>query len=764
MCGMKRCLFAPLLLWLCIVAMASATQDSTLALRPKVGLVLSGGGARGAAHVGVIRLLEEMQLPIDYVAGTSMGAIVGALYAIGYTADEMDSLLMTQNWKVLLSNDIPRTMQPYVQRENKKYYQVNVPYENNAPYENSVRYQDAGFKVRKTSLRTFPKVLARPGLIDGQNLLNEFAKLTFAYHDSIAYSEFPHPFACVAADLVTGEGVVLDHGYLAESMRASMSIPGVFYPVYRGQQVLVDGGVVNNYPVDVARAMGADIIIGVELNTSTPNSDELHSFAAIFERLIGTLGTELHTKNVRHTDILIQPPVKRFPVMGFDTLNLRQLIDIGYHTALQCKPQLDSLQQLLHSGSQPEASRVSSLPADTSLIQIQGIEVVGYDHATMLSLLAQYGIEERSVVTLGALGTAIERIYGMGTFSTVQYHLTGSQSDTLRLGVTANPANQVELGLRIDSEDAAAALLNVGIDRLKLSGPKLDLLSRLSINPWVMLRVAYAWPKVLQLNASVKYWFSDVNRFYDKSSHAFNYHFYGSDVYLSNLLSQSYALRVGARYDYFLVRNLERSELSDHSYTHSQSHDSYTSLYLQLCNDLYDAAYLPTEGYAYGVELGYNLNNRGRERSPFWSLQGNVSAVIPLGNTTALHPACYGRLLFGDDIPLVYGNAMGGYLPGRYMRQQMPFVGLMGSEFADRHLGIFRLDVRQRLFPDTYLLGIVNYAYSTDSFSAMWRGQGVWGIGVQVAYDTTIGPLLLCGHWSDRYHRFGAYFSFGFEF
>ena len=761
---MKRFLLTPIVLWLCIVALAHAEQDTTSALRPKVGLVLSGGGARGAAHVGVIRLLEEMQIPVDYVAGTSMGAIVGALYAIGYTADEMDSLLMVQNWKILLSNDIPRTMQPYAQRVNKMRYQVNVPYENNAPYENSARYQDAGIKVRKTSLRTFPKVLARPGLIDGQNLLNEFSKLTFAYHDSLAYSTLPHPFACVAADLVTGEGVVLDHGYLAESMRASMSIPGVFYPIYKGHQVLVDGGVVNNYPVDVARAMGADIIIGVELNASTPTSDELHSFAAIFERLIGTLGTELHTYNLRHTDILSQPSVKRFPVMGFDTLNLRQLVNIGYQTALQSKPQLDSLKQVINCFPHHEVSPVSVLPSDTTQIQLQGITIAGYDQGTMLSLLAQYGIEEGGMVTVEALSAAIERIYGMGTFSSVQYHLIGGHADTLQLSVTANPENQVELGLRIDSEDAAAALLSVGVDRLKLEGPKLDLISRLSINPWVMLRVAYAWPKVLQLNASVKYWFSDVNRFYDKSSHAFNYHFYGSDVYLSNLLSQSYALRVGARYDYFLVRNLVRSELSDHSYTHSQSHDSYTSLYLQLRNDLYDAAYFPTGGYAYGVELGYNINNRGRTKSAFWSLQGEASTVIPLGNTTALQPACYSRLLFGSSIPLVYGNALGGYLPGRYMRQQIPFVGLMGSEFMDHHLAVFRLGVRQKLFPDTYLLGIVNYAYSTDSFSAMWSGQGVWGLGVQLAYDTTIGPLTLCGHWSDRYHRLGAYFSFGFEF
>ena len=266
--------------WLCSTFAGHAHHKSdSVVSRPKVGLVLSGGGARGAAHVGVIRLIEEMQLPIDYVAGTSMGAIIGALYATGYTADEMDSLLMAQDWKMLLSNDIPRKMQPYALRIAKKRHQLNIPYRNSVPADNSVHYQDADIKVRRNGLRAFPKMLARPGLIDGQNLLNEFTRLTFVHHDSVSYSQLPRPFACVAADLVTGEGVVLDHGYLAESMRASMSIPGVFYPVYKGNQVLVDGGVVNNYPVDVARNMGADIIIGVELNTGVSTVSELHSFS-----------------------------------------------------------------------------------------------------------------------------------------------------------------------------------------------------------------------------------------------------------------------------------------------------------------------------------------------------------------------------------------------------------------------------------------------------------------------------------------------------
>lgn len=773
---MNRVRLIILLMWLCMVSVCHAQRrvETTVAERPKVALVLSGGGARGAAHVGVIRLIEEMQIPIDYVAGTSMGAIVGALYAIGYTADEMDSLLMTQDWKMLLSNGVPRYMQPYAQRIAEQRYQVNIPYANSVRTESTARYRDAGIKVRRSSERAFPKVLARPGLIDGQNLLNTFTELTIAYHDSMSYEAFPRPFACVATDMVTGDAVVLDRGYIAESMRASMSIPGVFYPIYKDSMVLVDGGVVNNYPVNVARDMGADIVIGVDLNTGTITVDELRSFTGIFERLIGTMGAELRRRNLRDTDVLIMPKVGKFPVMGFDTLRLSQLIEIGYQTALQSKPQLESLKNRLALLAAPVEDKACSM-ADSALLEsptqqewnkpfIDQIVVRGAERDDIIALLAQYDIAEGAPFDESILTDAIERIYGLGTFSSVRYHLSGKGPYVLEILVSSNPLNQVELGLRLDSEDAAAALFSIGVNRLKLTGPKLDLTTRLSINPWIEAHAAYAWRRMPQVNVALKYWFSDVNRFYNKSDHAFNYHYYGSDLYLSDVFSRNYDLRLGARYDYFLVHDLYREELPERSYTDTESHDSYVGLYASLRNNLFNAAYLPTSGYAYGLEAVYNIKNRSREGSNFWTLQANASAAISLGNTTVVQPAVYVHMLFGESVPFVYGNNIGGYLAGRYTRQQIPFVGLTGCEFTERQLAVLRVELRQQLSSDLYLSGIANYAHSSDKLSRPLEGHGIWGFGGGLIYNTTVGPFSLYGHWNDMHHRFGAYFSFGYEF
>ena len=581
--GMKsvRILVISICLCMAIVGRAQQYVDTMLVSRtPKVALVLSGGGARGAAHIGVIRLIEELQIPIDIVTGTSMGAIVGALYAIGYTADEMDSLLMTRDWKMLLSNGVPRQIQPYSMRMAERSYQVNIPYEEDMRTEGNARYRDAGIRVRRNSERTFPKVLARPGLIDGQNLLNEFTTLTIAFHDSVSYDTLPRSFACVATDLVTGEAVVLNRGFLAESMRASMSIPGVFYPIYRDSMVLVDGGVVNNYPVDVARAMGADIVIGVDLSTGTTSPTTLRTFPSIFERLISTMGAEARRRNIRDTDVLIRPLVSGFPVMGFDTLRLRKLVDIGYETALLSQTELqDVKEQIFLASVQADSQAVTSPLAELSdRFNLSNIVIEGIDSTMMLSLLAQQGIEAGTMVAVDSLYKAIERIYGMGTFSSVQYHLLGKGPYTLKLEVTPNPKNQVELGLRLDSEDAAAALFSIGINRLALSGPKFDLTTRLSINPWIEGHIAYAWYNLPQINGAMKYWFSDVNRFYNKSNHAFDYHFFGTDVYLSQLFSRQYDGRVGMRYDHFQIRGIHTEELPENSYVNTEHYSTYVGL------------------------------------------------------------------------------------------------------------------------------------------------------------------------------------------
>ena len=209
--------------------------------RRKVGVVLSGGGAKGMAHIGVLKVIERAGIPVDYVVGTSMGAIVGGLYSIGYDATTLDSLVRRQDWRYLLSDMVEPRNQSMREKYNQSTYLLSRPI------------------IRSTGL------VAEGGLISGHNLANLFSWLTVGYHDSISFDNLPIPFACVATDMVDYSEVVFRSGWLSQAMRASMAIPGVFTPVRIDSMVLVDGGLKNNYPVDVARDMGADVIIGVTL-------------------------------------------------------------------------------------------------------------------------------------------------------------------------------------------------------------------------------------------------------------------------------------------------------------------------------------------------------------------------------------------------------------------------------------------------------------------------------------------------------------------
>lgn len=288
-------------LWACLLFLPMVLWASG---RPKVAVVLSGGGAKGTAHIGALKVIEEAGIPIDYVVGTSMGAIVGGLYSIGYTPQQLDSMVNAQNWKFLLS-DAPNPKDVLLDdRLKSERYVLSIPF----------------------SLKS--AAVSDAGIIKGKNLARLFSTLTEGYQDSVDFSRLPIPFACVSENLVNGSEVVFHEGILATAMRSSMSIPGVFAPVDLDGMVLVDGGMVNNYPVDVALAMGADYIIGVDVQSPLLKASELKSVKDIFGQIINLQGEKKYRENLRNTDVLIKVDVTGYSAASFtkeaiDTLMVR---------------------------------------------------------------------------------------------------------------------------------------------------------------------------------------------------------------------------------------------------------------------------------------------------------------------------------------------------------------------------------------------------------------------------------------------------------
>ena len=229
--------------------------------RPKVGLVLSGGGAKGVAHVGALKVIEQVGIPIDYICGTSMGAIVGGLYSIGYNAEELDSIIRAQDWMFLFSDKIDRSHRSFRSKMQNDLFLLSLP------------------------LNRKIKIASPTGIMKGQSILNKFSDLTIGYHDMDSFNDLPIPFSCVAADLVSGKEIVMRNGNLPLAMRASMSVPGFFEPVPKDSMIMIDGGVLNNFPVDVVKEMGADIVIGIDLSTTNYEAPKYKSLLDIANRI-----------------------------------------------------------------------------------------------------------------------------------------------------------------------------------------------------------------------------------------------------------------------------------------------------------------------------------------------------------------------------------------------------------------------------------------------------------------------------------------------
>ena len=325
--------------------------------RPTVALVLSGGGAKGASHIGVIKCLDSLGIPVDVVLGTSMGGLIGSLYSLGYQPEQMDSILRSFDWYV---ESMAENIQ-YAGTE-RKYDQIHF---------GAAKGEDATRVVRDNLLGSLPS-----GFAFGQNVNNIFSSLTVGYQDNMSFEELPIPFVCVATEMVTAKPKIWYEGKLNTALRSTMSIPGVFAPVRTDGMVLVDGGMRDNYPTDIAKAMGADIIIGVDLSSGFRDYSGLNNLGDIISQGVDMLGRESYEKNVGIPDVTIKPSLDEFTMMSFDDRSISTIIDRGYEAALTQIDKLDSLKALI-GPFRTELHNRRAIDINSEPVRISSVEITG---------------------------------------------------------------------------------------------------------------------------------------------------------------------------------------------------------------------------------------------------------------------------------------------------------------------------------------------------------------------------------------------------
>ncbi len=428
-----RRLLSCLLLCLCPLMLFAAEAG-----KPKVGLVLSGGAARGLAHVGVLKALEEQGIHIDAIAGTSMGAVIGGLYASGYKIDELEKLALSIDWKDALSDAPDREDVPFRRKQDDRDFLIK----------------------QKLSFRDDGSLGLPLGVIQGQNLSLLLESLLAHSSDIRDFDKLPIPFRAVATDIVNGEKVVFRKGHLPQVIRASMSIPAVFAPVEINGQLLVDGGMVDNIPVDVAREMGVDIVIVVDIGTPLRGRKELSTVFDILNQSITLMtrtNSEVQLASLKPDDILIQPALASYGATDFG--RSADIINAGYRATQILEKRLASLRQ------NPDASLAVARTSEERTPVITAIKIE--NDSKIGDSVIRYYIRQPigEPLDLGRLQRDMGTLYGLDYFDQVQYRVARKGQDhTLVISARAKRSgtDYLRLGLNLSDDLRGDSAFNLG--------------------------------------------------------------------------------------------------------------------------------------------------------------------------------------------------------------------------------------------------------------------------------------------------------------
>ena len=738
---MKKQIFSTLVLSICILFPFSLHSQEQ---RKKVGVVLSGGGAKGMAHIKALKVIEEAGIPIDYIAGTSMGAIVGGLYAIGYTPEQLDSMVRKQNWTFLLSDRVKRSAMSLTERERSEKFVISIPF-------------------TKT-----PKDAASGGLMKGQNLANLFSDLTMGYHDSIDFNKLPIPFACVAADIVNGNQIIFRNGILSTAMRASMAIPGAFTPVRQDSMVLVDGGIVNNYPADVAKAMGADIIIGIDVQNALKPADKLNSVPDILGQIVDITCQANHEKNVNLTDTYIRVNVDGYSSASFTPAAIDTLMRRGEEAArAQWKSLLALKKEIgIPDDYTPKQHGPYSSLSNVRTIYVTDISFTGVEADDKKWLMKKCNLKENSNISTQQIEQALFQLRGSQSYCSASYTLTDTpEGYQLNFLLQEKYERRINLGIRFDSEEIASLLLNATADLKTHIPSRLSLTGRLGKR--YAARIDYTLEPIQQRNFNFSYMFqyNDIN-IYEEGNRAYNttYKYHLAEFGFSDVWYKNFRFGLGLRFEYykykdFLFKKPEISDLKVES-------EHFLSYFAQVQYNTYDKGYFPAKGSDFKAAYSLYTDNMAQynDHAPFSALSASWASVIPITRRFAVIPSIYGRILIGRDFPYPLQNAIGGDVPGFYIPQQLPFAGVTNLELMDNTIMITSVKFRQRMGAIHYLTLTGNYGLTYSNFFDILKGKQLFGISAGYGMDSIFGPLEISLGYSNQTDKGSCFVNLGYYF
>ena len=664
--------------------------------RPTVAVVLSGGGAKGTAHIGALKVIEEAGIPIDMICGTSMGSLIGALYCVGHSTDFIDSLVRSQDWTFLLSDRSDPLSLSLTQREEQNTYALIRSLSNQRP--------DQG------------------GLIRGRNLNRIFRQLCAGYLDSISFDSLPIRFACVATDIVTNTEVDFHSGYLVRAMRASMAIPGVFTPVRMGDKVLIDGGLRNNYPADLARAMGADIIIGVTVQGAPLTADDISDAATVLNQIIDVNCKNKYDENIAISDVVLRVDVSGYSAASFNATAIDTLIRRGREEAERHRDDLLAVKARIDGSSKGPSTIARANAVRPKMRQ--------------------------------------ERIFSADNDTIPPKPMKRQQRPKM-----SHPTSPIiSAGFRFDSEEMGAILLGA---KLPINtGIPMKLQASVRLGRRIMGRVEYSAFTRRVFSPTLAYTFrhNDVDLYsLGVRTHNIKYRQHQGDFTPIDFQLRHFTIQAGMRWDYF---NYYGNVLSRSGEPLDVTNSHYFSYRASAKHNNEDHWYFPTQGmrfhasYCYRTDNLIGLDNNIGLNDIFVQWRTNIT---PLPGLT-IQPTLYSRLLLGVDVPLAYRNAVGSEWFGQQVEQQMPFAGIGHLEYMGRYFAAAQLQLQYNVLRNHYIIVRFSAGQHSEDIREMFALPTLFGTQIGYSYNTLFGPIDLRFGYSNRTRALDIFLNIGHRF
>ena len=670
---------------------------------PKIGLSLSGGGAKGFAHIGVLKVLDSLGVKVDYISGTSMGAIVGGLYASGYTGKEIEKVVMETDFYTIIANEKNRKETTFFDKSVDKYI-LNIP------------VKDGKFNVLPKAISTGQKNIY---------LLKELFKNVSSIND---FSKLPIPFMCIATNLESGKIEIFEQGDLVSSIMASSAFPSLMDPVKINDSLYIDGAMTINYPSKPLKDKGIDIVIGVDLSQGLANRDNLQSAIDILNQVID-FGIQKETKNqYQYTDVNIHPDLTGITATSYDAK--RAILDSGY---VEAKKYVETLSLLPKRKDEllrvPLNSIYSNVYKIDSLI-LENSNIFGKNYVQ-----GKMNLRVPSLQTYGGINQMIDRLYSTNNYRLINYDIVQKNDQNyLKLNVTEDDTRFfLKFGLHYDEVFKTGLLLNATAKRLLFRNSTVSLDVVVGDKPRYYLNYFIDNGYIPGFGVYASGMSLDLR---DIGSNVYeNWNWFRNEAFIQSVWRDKYAIGGGISHDYYEGKFTWESSYSD---THN-----FINPYVFIKTDTQDNTSFPTKGlflYAEGKVL--DLLNKEQEGRTF---QLKISSQInfPLNSWLTYRVGLFGGVTVGDEISSFYQYRIGGL----FEQNVGNFVKFQGYEFGQLHSknlltasNTFQFNFSKNYYADAHLsLGNLFNDIKVDDILHISESSA----GITAGYKSPFGQIKL---------------------